>query len=45
MPSLDNEKVKIKEEIESIGNDLFRACSAGYSEIYYALLHLKVYMF
>ena len=42
MPNLDTEKTKVKDEIESISNDLFRSCSAGYSEIYYALLHLKV---
>jgi len=41
MPNLDIEKTKIKDEIESVSNDLFRSCSAGYSEIYYALLHLK----
>jgi hypothetical protein len=45
MPSLDTEKTKIKDEIDSISNDLFRSCSAGYSEIYYALLHLKVVYF
>lgn len=42
MPLVDTEKNKIKDEIESISNDLFRSCSAGYSEIYHALLHLKV---
>ena len=30
MPNLDTEKTKVKDEMESISNDLFRSCSAGY---------------
>ncbi len=42
MPNQESEKIRIKDEIDSISSDLFRSCSAGFSEIYYALLHLKV---
>lgn len=42
MPNIDTEKQRLNDELDSIKNDLFRSCSAGFSEVYYALLHLKV---
>ena len=45
MPSQDIEKSKVKEEIENLAGDLFRSCSAGFSEVYHALLHLKVFFY
>ena len=42
MPNEDREKEKVKEEVESSKTKFFQNCSSGYSEVFLALLHLKV---